>query len=776
MSEIRILSRNAIRKNMAQYVTFGLVVILASLMFHIGAVIERNFTKSFEDKWEKYNCSDAFVIMMKSDYKEEYLNDIASMDGVEKAEKRECIYLNGSFYYNNDDFSMANVFFNMEDGSTLSNVGIVEERKELTENSAYLSYYLKFSGYDIGDEYVYKANGVEYRFTIAGFVEDMLYGTQSIGMIGVYLPQKSYDALAEKVGDGNKAIHIGTVLDHRSSGKAVSTKISDLLSLEAQNSYATNYYEYCKQVRTMSASMGGMIFTAFAIIILIVSMLVSNFRINNDIEEEMQSMGALKALGYTGKQIILSTVVPYVLIAEIASFIGIGVSYSLLPILSQAFNAQTGFKWMQGFDGVALCITVVVIVIFVYLAAYITASKIKKVSPINALKGGVSTHNFRKNHFPIATTIGNANVILAMKTLVGNGKKNILLFLVIFATTFTAIFTGTMYYNVNIDATAFINALVEVNPSVYLITDINSSEQILKELQTEDNVNKALFYDEVDTFVDEENVKAFVTEDFSKLDNVICYEGRSPIHENEIAIGNELAASRGVSVGDKIAVSSGTEQKEFLITGLVQSINQQGNCIQLTAEAYTSIKNGYIPSQIIVYLNDETKSESFINAVTNQYGDAILGTQDGVKSVKSAMKTFENMTGILCIIILIIAVIVIALILYMIIKTLIYREKIELGISKALGYTTTQLRFQVSISFLPVVLLGVLAGGITGKLFMNQAVTVLFHILGVMKLEFSIPMTMIIGACIGIGVLGFVIAMMISGRIKRISAYSLIQE
>ncbi|WP_019244012.1 MULTISPECIES: FtsX-like permease family protein [Bacillus] len=60
------------------------------------------------------------------------------------------------------------------------------------------------------------------------------------------------------------------------------------------------------------------------------------------------------------------------------------------------------------------------------------------------------------------------------------------------------------------------------------------------------------------------------------------------------------------------------------------------------------------------------------------------------------------------ILVVIMTVLAVSLILYLIIKTMIIKHKRELGILKALGYTTFQLITQITLSFLPVVIVGVL--------------------------------------------------------------------
>lgn len=776
MNKFKIVTAAKFRKNKGQYITYAIILIIAAAMLNLGLVIQMNFGQTFTDKWINYNTADVTTLMMEQDYTEDYYSEIKNMKEVESIEKRACILMEGSYKLNDSEFSMANVFFNIDDNNTLSKLGLIEEEKITGERPAYVSYYLKYAGYKIGDEYVFTANNKDYTFTIIGFIEDMTFGTQSLGKLGVYLPNESFEWLKESIDSSNYAVSIGTTLTDRSQGKEVASRISDMLTGKMTAQYSCSYYDNCKQVRTMTASVGGMCFIAFACIIVVVCILISNFRINNDIEDEMQNMGVMKALGYKGNQIIFSTIFAYVIIAFMASVIGVGLSYAALPVLQQGFDAQTGFQWSQSFDLVSAVITVASTTCVILMVSYLTAKKIRKLQAIMALRGGVETHNFKKNYFPIDRSKGNVNILLAIKGLMANSKKNILLLLVIIATTFTAIFAGTMYYNIAVKPQAFIEALCETIQSVSFTLADSEDTALFDEVSRDSNVRKAFYFDSDKVIINQTDIKAFITDDFSKMDYSICYEGREPAHNNEIAIGNAIAKSGKYEIGDSILVGYGSQKEEFMITGFMQSVNEQGNCIELTTEGMKRLNDKFKQSELYIYLEDESDTEGYINDMQEKYPDQILSSVDGVKSTEAAMQVFVNIATIMAIIIIIITIVIIALILFILIKTVIHNSKTNLGISKAIGYTTRQLRLQTSWSLMPVVLLGVIVGALLSRFCMNNMIVMLFHVIGVMKLNFIIPIPMLIAIAIVMVIISFLIAYGLCGKIRKISAYQLISE
>ncbi|MDO5520032.1 MAG: ABC transporter permease [bacterium] len=776
MKQYGILAARNIRKNMSQYISFGIILILAVVMFHLGLLSQLNFSKSFDKKWEDYHSPDTFTVMMKSDYQPNYLDEIKKINDVESVETREALLLQGSFKFHDNAMDLENVFFNKDESHSLNEIQVVEKTGNQTEQSAYVSQYLSYAGYKLGDTYTYTVEKKEYSFIIDGFVEDMVYGGQSLGLVSVYLPEKSYQALQKETGEEAKAVSIFTKCKTKEAGKTVSSKIADLLMGKLSGYYKNSYFEACKNGRTITANMIGAIFIAFALIVLVVSLLVSNFRINSSIEEEIKNMGVLKALGYTGNQIILSMIMPYIVVGIVASLIGIIASYFVVPVLQMIYTAQTGVIWEQGIDVVAGGIVLFVVVALITAFSYLTARKIRRMAAIIALRGGKEAHDFKKNHFPMEETKGTVSFIMSCKMMLTNGKQNVLLFLLLIAVMFAGIFAGTMFYNISVDANAFINALVETKQSITLNVANSEDTQLLDKIKSNSNVKEALYYDGASVMIDKENIAAFITDDFSKMDNDICYKGRNPEHANEVAVGSELEKSHNLKIGDKLTINYGTNAEDYMITGFIQSVDSNGVCVELTTSAYKKIDPEYKKQALNIYLKDESVTSEYIDELTKEYGGQILSSVNAAKSIESSLQTFKMISGILCAFIIGITIAMILIILYMVIKTIIIRKKVDFGIAKAIGFTTNQLILQTAVSLLPIVCLGGVIGAIVSYLCMNSVIANVFHLLGVLKIGFIVPVPMVVLVLAAVIAVAFFSSLLVSRRIKKISAYELITE
>lgn len=779
MEKIRILAWNNIKKNLAQYITFGIILTISALMLHLGVITKLTFEDSFSEKWEEQNAADVFLTVSNNTYDKTWIEDIKAMDSVSKVEVRDGILLNGSVPYGGNDMDIVQNMFRLEDcignDGAMNQIAMIEKSDVNYDNPIYLSYWMKLSGgYKLGDTYIYTMKDKKYEFTVAGFVEDMQYGSNLLSVVGAFLPKEGYEALDKKVEDAQNTSTILVAAKDIAQRKEISQKISELTNGKLTSFSASGYYDKCKE-RTVTADIGGAIFIIFAALVVLVSLLVSNFKISNSIDEEMQNMGALKALGYTGKQIIAFIIAPYMCIGLISVVLGIGVSYLLLPVLKMAFNAQTGFIWSPGFSLMAAVITVVSILILIFIASYLSAKKIRKLKPIEALRGGIETHNFRKNYFAMAKTKGNVNIILALKSFAGNMRQNILLLIVLVAVTISALFAGTMFYNTVIETEKFCYAITEENPSLSLKFADKDLSAIKKNIAGMENANQVLYYNQDVATFKGENLPLLITQDYSLMANDICYEGRNPEHSNEIALGSESAKKAGVGIEDSITITFGEVSEEYIITGLVQAVNYSGVVAELTEEGFLKLNPNFKPSTMYVYLKDDSKTAEFINNAKAKYPN-IIESVDYVKSTESGISIFVKIIGTMCGVIILFTALLIIMILYLLIKTVITHKKQEMGILKAMGYTTRQLVLQTACSFVPTAIIATVLGAIIGRIYMNSILVGMLSSLGIMKMNFNMPTLMVVGSVIAIIVFTFLMSVFLSGKIKKISAYSLIKE
>ena len=215
--------------------------------------------------------------------------------------------------------------------------------------------------------------------------------------------------------------------------------------------------ELVKNVNTLTINIVATILVAFAAIIVLVSLIVIRFRVSNSIEDGMANIGVLKAIGYTSRQILSSIILQFILIALSASVVGVALSYVLMPFIGGIISTLSGLVWIQSFDIIINLVSIFLVVFCVVIVTLLSAFRVRKILPVAALRGGIQTHSFRKNHFPLEKAKGGLHFLLAIKSMLANAKQNIMILLIMIALTFASVFSVVLYYNIASDKTAFVN-------------------------------------------------------------------------------------------------------------------------------------------------------------------------------------------------------------------------------------------------------------------------------------------------------------------------------
>ncbi len=784
MEKLMLLARSNLRKNKGQVTALFLLILIATLLLNLGILTYFNFGKFFDEKAEELHSPHAAIAVSNLLYKDHYEDYFKNYPGVTETGKEQVLFFpTAKFKYRNGDFSLTVIAKNAGQPA-MSRLEFVEKLDNLDDQTIFVPYLLKTGGgYKLGDPFILTVGEQNYQFKIGGFVEDILLGSINIGGIGLYLPDQAYQKFGAQLSD--PAVQ-GTMLSARLKNPAdAESFIQDFQKHEVDPSsggaYSTSAWEQnlegVKLVRTITANIGAMIVVAFALVVVLVCLLVIKFRVGNSIEEDMQNIGALRATGYTGRQIMASYGLQFSLLALAAGIPGIALSYAAAVPTSAMLAAQTGLKWAQGFDPLISLVSLLLIWLIIAAAAFSSARRIRSLPPITALRGGITTHSFRKSPFPLDKGHGSPIYSLAGKNLFNNLKQNMMLTIILGAISFIAVFALVMVYNISWHNQAFVN-LVWTEPCQGIVTlkEDQNGQEYLEKIKAMDHVRKVIFYDYAGVTADDISTVAYMTTDYGDLENGKIYAGRYPKHYNEVSIGINLAKKLNKGSGDLVSLSSGAVTHDYLITGLAQGANNMGREINLTYEGLNQILPGYHQNTLYVYLNNEGDISSFIQDVTRQYGQGIIQTLDNHKLMDSSLGVYTDIVSGIVTVIMAVTLLIAVLILSLVITASIIRRKQEFGIQKAIGYTTFQLMQQIALSFLPLVLCGAVLGVVVGLFCINPLLSLLFSSIGLNKVDFVITPSLVIGVCVFLGILAYGVALLVARQVRKISPFSLMAD
>lgn len=776
-----LLALANIRKNKGQTFNLLAVVFIAGFLLNLGLLLLFNFSRFYEERSEKLHTPHAAIVEDTASYRQEQADYLKNYPGVTETESQEVLAEKADIKFNGDKIPGIFIMVKASSQHKMNPLKLLGKYTPLDEHSIYLPYIMKAGGkLTLGGDFYVSIQGREYHYTIAGFTEEAYFGSSTIQMYRFYLSDEAYESLKESQPSSQCVLQTVRMENPLLSDRLVkdfSQKFHYEKAAVPGAFYTDSTFSTVKTSRTFLSGITSMIFVALSAIILLVSLVVTRFRIHNSLEEGMVNIGILKAMGYLDSQIIASLILQFSGISAVGVLLGIGFSYPMLPFLSDILKAQTALVWNQGFDPFVSGIAFLSISLAVFATTALTSLKIRKMQPLTALRGGIATHNFRKNPFPLETSRAGLPLLLALKTMFRNKKQMLMVTLVIACVTFAAASGLSTYYNVGLHPDDFATLVAgEVPDAVFVLKDPKDSKLVLSHILQLPDADRAIYYSTRTVLVEGEPTMDIITDDFSLTTGKMLYKGRYPKHDNEIALCGKTAALSGKAMGDTIEVTYNGKTEEYLITGLIQTMNDNGKGLAMITEGMKRLFPDFVSDQIYVYMKDPGNTASLIEEITDRDGELFSNTLDMSKLVKVQLGGYGSIFAVISTAITLITFLVVVLVLYLVLKTAILRYKRELGIQKALGYTTFQLMNQIALSFSPAIIAGTVIGCLMGIFGFNSLFVALVSSMGIMtaNLPPSILLTLLLG--IGIVVFSYGISMLIAFRIRNISPYTLVSE
>ena len=761
-----------LKKAKGQFISFGIVMMITAIILNTALVLLLQTGGAYDSLFDELNTSDLSVTVPSALSYDELLKDISQIAGVSKTNRHDALFAAAALQdFQNSEFTMNTYFYRINDERELTKHRITEQIETADDMRVYIPLYLsELGGYKIDEKIRYIIDGEEYCFTVCGVVSEMQYGNYGTGFIGLYLSDEAYDTLE---GDENFISVTEYLIETEKNTElsAVKMEVNKLLKDKNVSTITFLDRETTKGSRTMVSNTIVLFLAVFALLVLIVSIFLARFKIKNTIDEEINEMGVLKGIGYTSRMLMFSQVIPYIFVCGIGLVVGVAVSYALIPVAANVLAVQSGFSYTPVFDVLAALITVISVLTVVFVFTVLASKKIKRLEPINAIRGIDPLKPVGRNHFPLDTSNGTVGLNLILKQASVSMGRNVLLFAVTFVMMILLTFTGVLLYNVNIRPDNFLTTLSEELPDIRVQSDSEHFEE-LKTILENDNV-KAVSYGISMTEYSDGSIPSIVCEDFSLLENDIAYNGRHPETADEIAIGSGFAAD--YAIGDIFRLSLNGDEYAYTVTGYIQSVNNNGLIAEITDTGYANISDTALYS-LNLYMDDDADISYFVDKLDSDYDEYTVSVSNASKETESMQMMYSSLITLVAIALFIITVLIILLILYVILRSMITNLKTDFGIYKAMGFTSRQLIIQTVGSITPVVLFGALLSSILGIAYLPAMFDGIFSVIGALKNNFEIPLYILLFMAVILTVVNMIIGVILCRPIKNITAYSLIKE
>lgn len=633
--------------------------------------------------------------------------------------------------------------------STLGGINIFDKNdKKITkinDGEIYVVNYIFTStenDFHEGGKIFISQNGVEKEFTIKGYTKDALFGTAMVGMTRFL------------ISDNDAALFD---VDGAAVCSAVEVHTTDAEYLDKFNTLGINtvmsvYRPMLKMTYIMDILIAAILFVVSVCLILI-SMVILRFIIKFTITEEFREIGVMKAIGIKNPAIRGLYIVKYFAIAVVGTAVGLGLS---IPLSRLMISGVLQKIVISSGDNIPINIGAAVLTgAIVVMFSYFCTRKIRKFSPIDAIRSGETGERFRKKSIlRLGSTHISTMLFMALNDIF-SGFKSYVSMIIIFI-------LGTLLVIIPVNT---INTLRSDN-LITMFNMVKCDHIISQELLFDpNNDNKAIverqFSDIRDMFA-ENDIEADIFQEImfranivkgEKRTNSISFQGMGgvtadmytyldgtpPQNVHEVALTYLTAEQIDAHIGDDVEIKIGGDTKTYTVTAITQSMNNMGEGVRFHQDAELDYNYAAGSFGVQISYRDEPDKAALAERkalLEKLYSGAKIYTPGEYISymIGDVVVRLDSMKILILAIVLGINMLVAVLM----VKSFITKGKNEIALLKAIGFKNSFLALWQTMRIGIVLLVSVITGALLSSPLSVLIITPIFRMMGACSIEFEI--------------------------------------
>ena len=583
---------------------------------------------------------------------------------------------------------------------------------------------------ETGDEITIEVGGVTRTLTIAGPLKD----PTNIGRRYMLNPD-DFSAVAE-----NPEAHLGAI-DYIYTGE--STKAEQAL-LDVAVTAPLTYTRPAFRTSFFPEMILAGILLAVSLCLMLIAFLVLRFTISFTLTKEFKQIGVMKAIGlpnikirglYLAKYLLLAT------IGAVAGFFG-SIPFSKLLLDSVSRNMVLGNENSMLIN--ALCSVFVVVITLAF--CYLCTAKVKKFTPVDAIRNGTTGERFlKKGLLRLTSTPGKPTLFLALNDVLSQPRRFGAVILTLFLCLSLVLMLTTSVNTLKssglipaFDITRFHLICSEGGFGPHFTPD--GRQQIEGELAETETLLKENGFDcrcyaemqlSLPLLYQGRKYSCFVSQGVgTSTDQYTYLEGSAPSGPGEIAITAQVSQALDAHIGDTVIMQIGEEAREFLVTGFYQTMMDQGKCVRVHQDEDISYE--YLTTfwgMQIQFRDNPGKEEIQERGARIRELLDIETTRTEAEYVEflTAMAgTLEKMRMLMLVVSVVITVLITSLIGY----SFITKEISDIAILKAIGFKDGQIILWQTLRFAIVCIIATILALVFHLPLMNLAIDPIFTEMG----------------------------------------------
>ena len=737
MYKLFVIAKNNMKRQKGDMLTFLVLTFVSGLMIFDCISAITGMDRIMDAKFEEINGAHIMLYIMGSDAEKKSAQKVfEESEYITEYEVTPVMQMVAGYRRKGErNFNSFNFF--VESFDEEKNIMKIPMPVAYLRHDDILLPYNMSGSYAIGDILQLKIGDDVYDLNVAGYIEDPYFSsTMNISIYSVVMTQELMDELKDthpkamlmrtfvykgKIAEGS----IQTVDLEKEIEDAYKDELEKYPEDEKQNSdYTILNWDTMREGSKFLPLIVIATVLIFAILILVIAVVIISFSIRNFIRKNMKNTGILEACGYTVAELRIALTLQIGAIAFAGSALGIAIGAVTFRGFGNIISIVLGLTWNQPANYAAASYILIGMTFLIALVSMIVSGAYNKVSVLDALRGGINTHNFKRNFFPFEKTVLPVPVVLALKETFGGIRRNLLMAFIVCILAVSTLIGFCMFENFGTDPNKIMSIMsVEFGTAaVEEKNNISDYEGLADDMRGVDSVASVLSYTGYELLVTsgdlDQRIYTIAYDDMKYTTATNIVEGRMPETDNEVMVTSGVAKDLELKAGDVVTIKYDKDEADYIVVGINQSIQNMGRGMNMTIDGlkkilpggtvhpmyYVYAKEGVLYPQLERDLYEMADEEGYDIEVIDMQG-FVSGTVDSVVMSMQA----------LCIIIVIITVFVVVFVESLVIRAKISKEWKNMGVSKALGQTTGGLMLQIMLSNMPAIVLGAVVGGVVAK-------------------------------------------------------------
>lgn len=458
-------------------------------------------------------------------------------------------------------------------------------------------------------------------------------------------------------------------------------------------------------IRTMNALSDGMmilIIFLVSIVVLLISLICIRYIVLTGMEKDRKEAGMLKALGLRGKDIRKVFIAKYIFLSLSGGIIGAVIAYIISKPLGIQMRELYGASGDNSGTFLASMLGIFVTESIILLSINKHLKKHDRLSAVEVISDRRKNTARKKDSLIWITGIMVASVFLCLvpvniSTTIGSER-------------FVS-YMGVGQSNIRMD--------------VRQCDDIEGvSDRLIGKISSDPDVDMYCLMQTGSfraTLNDGSNVNLLTEIGNHEIFPLNYAQGKCPERDGEIALSRLNSEELGCTLGDTIILNRDGSEEEFTVCGIYSDITNGGKTAKIYGDPALDNDIPVMWSIIYVSLKDPAQTDPFISSYQSyceEYGNSvkitdIKGYMDGlygqtINNIKNAAALSFAAAGLIIFIVVVLFV-----------RLMIWQEKSDISLKKALGISTRYIRNgyvrRTSIYIISGVILGIILGIFLGQ-------------------------------------------------------------